>query len=48
MITFSSLFMVPAIIAIASGSVILVSKAGGRTASRQIRALHGIIDEENH
>ncbi len=48
-ITLTTILMVPVIIVIAIGSVILISKVGGKTASKKIRYLHGIDDEyEEH
>ncbi len=40
-ITFGSVLMVPVI---AVGSVVLISKVGGKTASKKIRYLHGVDD----
>lgn len=47
MLTFGSILMVPAIIAIAGGSVVLISKVGGKTAGKKIRFLHGVNDDED-
>lgn len=48
MITTVTIFAVPAIIAITVGSVVLISKLGGKTASRRIRYLRGIDDSADN
>lgn len=47
MLTVGSILMVPVIIAIAGGSVALISKVGGKTAGKKIRYLNGVIDDED-
>ena len=45
----AAILTVPVIIAIALGSVLLISKVGGKTASRQIQRMKGIPeDREKH
>lgn len=46
-ISLGSILMVPVISAIAVGSVVLISKVGGKTASKKIRHLHGVDDGES-
>ena len=47
MLTVGSILMVPVIIAIAGGSVVLISKVGGKTAGKKIRYFNGVTDDEN-
>ncbi len=42
-----SILMVPVIIVIAAGSVILISKVGGKAASKNIRRMKGFSDNED-
>ncbi len=44
-ITAASILMVPVIALITGGSVILISKVGGKAAGRKIRYLHGVDDD---
>ena len=45
---FLSILAVPAIIAIASGSVILISKAGGKKATKKIQELNGVFTDDSN
>lgn len=47
MLTVDSILMVPVIIAITGGSVVLISKIGGKTAGKKIRYLNGVTDEDD-
>lgn len=47
MFALTSIFMVPVIAVIATGSVVLISKVGGKTASKKIRYLHGVDDDDD-
>lgn len=42
MFTVTSLLMVPVIMVVAGGSVILISKIGGKTAAKNIRRMKGM------
>ncbi|MCM1262855.1 MAG: hypothetical protein NC313_09050 [Butyrivibrio sp.] len=46
MLTPTSIFTIPIVIFIAIGSVLLISKFGGKAAGKKIRYLHGIDDDE--
>lgn len=41
-LTLQSILAVPVIMAIAGGSVVLISKVGGKAAGKKIRYLHGM------
>lgn len=43
----ASILTIPAVMLIAGGSVVLISKVGGKAAGKKIRWLHGVDDEEN-
>lgn len=45
MLSIASILMVPVIIAVAGGSVILISKIGGKAASKNIRRMKGISED---
>lgn len=45
MLGIMSILAVPVIIAIAGGSVILISKVGGKTAAKNIRRIKGITED---
>lgn len=47
MLTLTSIIMVPVIAAITTGSVVLISKVGGKAASKKIRYLHGVDDKDD-
>ena len=47
MLTVGSILMVPVIMAVAGGSVALISKVGGKTAGKKIRYLNGVTDDED-
>lgn len=40
-----SILMVPVIIAVAAGSVVLISKVGGKSAGKRIQELHGMNED---
>ncbi|MCM1065620.1 MAG: hypothetical protein NC420_14365 [Eubacterium sp.] len=46
MLTLTSILMVPVIMVVAGGSVVLISKIGGKTASKNIRRMKGYMDCE--
>lgn len=43
----ASILTIPAVMLIAGGSVVLISKVGGKAAGKKIRWLHGVDDEKN-
>ncbi|MCM1047650.1 MAG: hypothetical protein NC433_04410 [Clostridiales bacterium] len=45
MLSITSILMVPVIIAVAGGSVVLISKIGGKTASKNIRRMKGFSED---
>lgn len=47
MLAVGSILMVPVIIAIVGGSVVLISKVGGKAAGKKIRYLHGADDNND-
>lgn len=47
MLSLTSILMVPVIAAITIGSVVLISKVGGKKADKKIRFLHGIDDVDD-
>lgn len=48
MLSVTSILMVPVIIAVAGGSVVLISKFGGKKASKNIKRMKGILDDEKN
>lgn len=42
----TSILTIPAVMLIAGGSVVLISKVGGKAAGKKIRWLHGVDDDE--
>lgn len=47
MLNITSILMVPVIIAAAGGSDILISKVGGKTASKNIRRMKGTLEDSD-
>ncbi len=47
MLTIKSLLMVPVIMIVAGGSVVLISKIGGKAAAKNIRRMKGMGKEED-
>lgn len=43
-----SILMVPVIMAVAGGSVVLISKVGGKKASRNIQSMKGTLNDEKN
>lgn len=46
MLSITSILMVPVIIVVTGGSVVLISKIGGKKASKNIQRMKWILDDE--